>query len=99
MNENQTENLSFEDEILNNFDNGISMSDDDMSEAIFMYEIDREDLDEYRWTTLIRSVIKVKDRYFEIDWIQGNTEMQEDDFSDSSLKEVFPVKKTATFYE
>lgn len=99
MNENQTENLSFEDEILNNFDNGISMSDDDMSEAIFMYEIDREDLDEYRWTTLTRSVIKVKDRYFEIDWIQGNTEMQEDDFSDSSLKEVFPVKKTATFYE
>lgn len=99
MNENQTENLSFEDEILNNFDNGISLSDDDMSEAIFMYEIDREDLDEYRWTTLIRSVIKVKDRYFEIDWIQGNTEMQEDDFSDSSLKEVFPVKKTATFYE
>lgn len=99
MNENQTENLSFEDEILNNFDNGISMSDDDISEAIFMYEIDREDLDEYRWTTLTRSVIKVKDRYFEIDWIQGNTEMQEDDFSDSSLKEVFPVKKTATFYE
>lgn len=99
MNENQTENLSFEDEILNNFDNGISLSDDDMSEAIFMYEIDREDLDEYRWTTLVRSVIKVKDRYFEIDWIQGNTEMQEDDFSDSSLKEVFPVKKTATFYE
>lgn len=99
MNENQTENLSFEDEILNNFDNGISMSDADMSEAIFMYEIDREDLDEYRWTTLIRSVIKVKDRYFEIDWIQGNTEMQEDDFSDASLKEVFPVKKTATFYE
>lgn len=99
MNENQTENLSFEDEILKKYDNGISMSDDDMSEAIFMYEIDREDLDEYRWTTLIRSVIKVKDRYFEIDWIQGNTEMQEDDFSDSSLKEVFPVKKTATFYE
>lgn len=99
MNENQTENMSFEDDILKKYDNGISMSDDDMSEAIFMYEIDREDLDEYRWTTLIRSVIKVKDRYFEIDWIQGNTEMQEDDFSDSSLKEVFPVKKTATFYE
>lgn len=99
MNENQTENMSFEDDILKKYDNGISMSDDDMSEAIFMYEIDREDLDEYRWTTLIRSVIKVKDRYFEIDWIQGNTEMQEDDFSDSSLKEVFPVKKTATFYK
>lgn len=99
MNENQTENLSFEDEILKKYDNGISLTEDEISELINGYEIESEDLDEYRWTTLKKTVIKINNRYFEIEWQCANTEMQENCFLDSRLVEVVPVEKTTTVTE
>lgn len=43
-----------------------------------------------RWDNLKKTVIKIGDRYFEVNWLEGKTEMQENDYSYyTSILEVY----------
>ena len=52
----------------------------------------------HRWVTYVTEVKKIMGRFFEFEYGEPNTEMQEYDYSDTGIIEVFPkevtIKKT-----
>lgn len=68
--------------------NGEELSEQEISDLLD-YEIDCQEGDCGRWQMSVKSIIKLCDRYFAIDWERGLTEMQENDF----YNQPYEVKK------
>lgn len=58
-----------------------------------------EILDQHRWTTDKRYVLRFGERFLEVLYTVGSTEMQDGGFEDPEIKEVFPKVITTTIYE
>ena len=56
------------------------LSEQEISDLICNYEIERIKGDNSRWSRKIVSIIKLKDRYFKISWEEGLTEYQENSY-------------------
>lgn len=65
-------------ELLRKIDNHENLFSQDYWEMIDNYSIYSEAGEDSRWTRFMYSLIKLGDRYFEINWQEGLTEMQED---------------------
>lgn len=92
--------MTYEEEILNQIDNGINLSERDIRKLVWDYEIDREEGDCGRWTRHIHSIISINDRTFCIEWEQGLTEMQENEFYNQPYEvEKVTYEKTITVTE
>jgi len=70
---------SYEEEILYKIDNKIPFSDRELSE-LRDYEISRTVGDNRRWSRSVESILEINGRHFCLDWEEGLTECQENDF-------------------
>lgn len=72
----------FEKEMLQKIDAGESLSEHDIRRLVYDFEDRgaREYGDDGRWTRSVTSIIVLNDRYFAVDWEQGLTELQENEF-------------------
>ena len=52
-----------------------------------------------RWSSSIRTIFKVEDKFYSIWWERAATEMQEHYFEEQEAMEVFPVEKKVIVYE
>lgn len=89
---NRNDPESTEQSIVNKIDSGEQLSEDELEKLVsssFVVEEDK-DSDLGDWTQAVSTIIKVKDRYFEIDWDEGLTEYQENYF-DEQPYEVIPL--------
>lgn len=64
------------------------LSEQELSDLLD-YEIDCQKGECRRWQMSVKSIIKLCDRYFAIDWERGLTEMQENEF----FEQPYEVKK------
>ena len=67
-------------ELLSKIDKHEDLSRSDYWEMIDNYSIISEEGEDGRWTRSMYNFIKLEDRYFELSWQKGLTEMQEDYF-------------------
>ena len=77
------------DNFLEAFDSGYEFSESELSELAYENSISTEYGDKLRWVRPVTTIIEFDDRYFQIDWYEGLTEMQPDEFFDQP----FEVKK------
>ena len=67
-------------ELIRKIDNHENLSSQDYWEMIDNYSIYSDEGEDGRWTRFMYNLVKLGDRYFEINWQKGLTEMQEDCF-------------------
>ena len=82
----------FDEIMLNKIDSKEKLTEREISNLVD-YEVEREEGDDRRWSRSITSYIKLKDRYFCIEWECGLTEMQENEFYNQ------PYEVTKNTYE
>ena len=71
----------FDEIMVQKIDNGEALTEDELKALVWEYHnVARIEGENRRWTRTVRSVIKLCGRYFEIEWEQGLTESQEDQF-------------------
>lgn len=76
------------DAIANKILNHEHLTETELETAVFYLPVVEEnDIENYRWTKLVRTIVEVDDRYFAIEWQKGLTEMQ-DNFFDEQPYEV-----------
>ena len=54
-----------------------------------IYTVADEILGEERWINIKRTIIKIGTRYFAVYWYEGKTEMQESEYLEGGIEEVF----------
>lgn len=67
-------------ELLRKIDNHEDLYSSDYWEMIDNYSIYSDEGEDGRWTRFMYNLVKLGDRYFEINWQKGLTEMQENDW-------------------
>ena len=80
--------------------NGEKLTEREIKELVWDYEVDREEGDNRRWTRSVTSIVRLCDRYFSIDWEQGLTECQENEYYNQPYEVVkHTYEKTITVTE
>jgi hypothetical protein len=75
-------NEHFEEIMVNKIDNKEELTEKELRRLVFDYSISDTRGDKLRWTTPVSSVVELLGRNFMIDWQEGLTENQEDEFYD-----------------
>lgn len=57
-----------------------NLTEKELSEVVFGYEVDTEYGDNRRWTRTVTTIVELLGRFFSIDWEEGLTESQENEF-------------------
>jgi len=71
----------YELELLKKLDAGEKLPESELRMLLYEYdEIEREYGDNRRWSRSVNSIIKLGERYFSLDWEEGLTECQENEF-------------------
>ena len=88
----------WEQQFIDEFDNNQNFDEEDLD--ILATECDYKMIEgcDHRWQKEIQSIIKINDRLFAIDWMQGLTESQENSFYNQPY-EVIETKKQITITE
>lgn len=92
------EEKSWEEEIIDKINNGISLSEDELKELVFDgYSVQTDYGENRRWVRSVDDIIKLEDRngnkyFYSISWEEGLTEMQENEFFDQPER-VYPYEK------
>ena len=73
---------NFESIMVNKIDKGETLTEKELKRLAYEYEIEKIVYDKNRWTMPISSVCKLLDRYFMVEWQEGLTEYQENEFLD-----------------
>lgn len=90
-----------EKEFLVKYDNGVEFTEEELSDLRWEFvEVDTQYGENHRWNRPATTIFRVEDRLFALDWWQGLTEIQENEFYDQPY-EVKAVKKVVeiTKYE
>ena len=78
---------------LKKFDNKEKFTEEELRELIFGgYEVDLIVGENLRWNRYVTSIIEINDRFFAIEWSQGLTELQLNEF-DEQPYEVKMIEK------
>lgn len=85
-------------ELLNKIDNGIELSEKELKMLVWEYEIDASYGENRRWSRSVTTIVQLGDRYFAIEWEEGLTEMQENEFYEQPY-EVEKTEKTVVVTE
>lgn len=93
--ENYENKDTFEEEIVSKIDNKIDLSDKELQELVFCYEVDVEYGDNMRWCRPVSTIVELCGRFFKVDWYEGLTECQENEFLDQPV-EVKKIQKEVT---
>lgn len=91
------EEKSWEEEIIDKINNGISLSEDELKELVDGYSVQTDYGENRRWVRSVDDIIKLEDRngnkyFYSISWEEGLTEMQENEFFDQPER-VYPYEK------
>ena len=80
-------------EFLTRYDSGVKFIEEELSDLRWEFtEVCVKYGENHRWNRPATTIFKVEDRLFALDWWQGLTEMQENEFYDQPY-EVKEVKK------
>lgn len=77
---------NFESIMLDKISNREPLTERELSRLVYEHEYDVEYGDDERWTRHVTSIVKIKDKYFQILWQKGLTESQEDVFMDQPVE-------------
>lgn len=88
---------SFEEMIVNKIDNAEMLTERELR-RVRDYEIDEIIGESDRWTRSVETICELCGRYFALNWEEGLTEMQENEFHKQPY-EVKKVKKVVTVTE
>lgn len=91
----------FEDIMLSKIELGEHLTEDEIEELVCEYEWEElEDGSKLRWTQVKHTIVKLGDKFFKIDWQQGLTENQPDEFFNQPYEvELHEYEKTITVRE
>ena len=67
-------------EIVKAIDNGEKLDEGTLRELAYYYGIDDECGENRRWSRWRKTILHLNDRYFALEWDEGLTEMQPDEF-------------------
>jgi hypothetical protein len=70
----------FDEIMLKKIDTGEKLTEKEMRELVCGYDVDTEYGDNRRWTRSVTTIVELKGRFFSIDWEEGLTECQENEF-------------------
>ena len=59
-------------------------------DAVYEHEVDRKCEDDRRWSRTVHSIVELDGHHYSIDWDEGLTEMQDDEFFEGDYSEVRP---------
>lgn len=77
----------FEEVMLGKIDKGETLTVEELRELVFEYEHETTNVgDKLRWTQPKRTIVKLDDRYFRINWQEALTEMQENEFDNQPVE-------------
>lgn len=77
----------FEEVMLGKIDKGETLTVEELRELVFEYEHETTNVgDKLRWTQPKRTIVKLDDRYFRINWREALTEMQENEFDNQPVE-------------
>lgn len=68
------------DDILKAIDNGVELDERVLEDLAYYQTIYDEYGENRRWSRFVRTIVDLNGRYFAIEWDQGLTEMQSDEF-------------------
>lgn len=90
----------YEKEIVYKIDTGENLSEEDIRELVFGYQVDKIKHGSGRWTQTIESIVELCGRTFRIMWEQGLTEYQENEFYNQPVEvKKHTYEKTITVTE
>ena len=72
--------MDFEEELLAKIDNKEKLSESEISDLAYYCTFDKEEDELRRWSRTITSYVKLNERFFKIEWEEGLTEQQENEF-------------------
>ena len=88
-----------EKKILTKIDSGEKLSEKELK-FLVEYEIERHAGENRRWTRSIESIVEIGGRHFSVDWEEGLTECQENEFYEQPVEvEMHEYEKTITVRE
>lgn len=91
---------NYEKELLEKIDNGEELTRSELCDIIFEFKVERKNGDNRRWSRNVNTISKIGDRYFSINWEEGLTESQENDYYDYPTEvEKKTYEKTITVTE
>lgn len=79
----------FEEIMVKKIENGEPLTEAELSEVVSEFAVESDYGDNRRWTRTVTTIVKLCDRYFSIDWEEGLTEYQENEF----YNQPFEVRK------
>jgi len=65
-----------ENELLKRIKDKDEFTEDELSDLVSIYSIDRKEIERGRWDISIQSIIELNGELFAIDWLEGATENQ-----------------------
>lgn len=73
-------NNHFEEIMIKKIDNKEPLTEHEIRTLVFEYDVETEHGDNRRWTRSVNTIVKLCDRYFSINWEEGLTEYQDNEF-------------------
>lgn len=93
----------FEEVMLKKIDNSEELTERELSRLAYEHEVDHEEGNNRRWSRTITSYVQLQDRFFVVNWEQGLTESQDNEFYDQPYEvekqiheEIIPEHKVVT---
>lgn len=77
---NEYYNEHFEEIMVKNIDNKETLTEGEIKRLVYNYEVVSDYGENRRWSRSVSTIVSICDRYFCIDWEQGLTECQENEF-------------------
>lgn len=78
----------FEEIMIQKIEDNEPLTENELGELVSSYDVETSYSENLRWCRGASTIVKLLDRYFRIDWFEGLTEMQENEY-DSQPVEVF----------
>jgi len=70
---------------------------DQVKEAVFEWDVETEEGENRRWSRSNSTIVKMEDdKYYELVWEEGLTEMQDNEFYSQSSEEYHQIEETIT---
>lgn len=89
----------FELKILKKIDNNEKLTERELSELVWEFEVECNKEDNRRWSRSVETIVKIEERFFSICWEEGLTENQDNYFGNQPVevkKETYEKTITVT---
>ena len=89
-----------EEYFLKQIENHIPLTEEELRTLVLFYSIEEMYGADHRWHKEVTSIVRLGNRYFAVEWYQGLTELQDNEFFDQPYEVEFKeYEKTITIKE